>query len=119
MAPAQIFSSTTNYTIRLALKPVLLDVQSFDIIPIHPHLAKTTFEILENVYDVNIKNPPVKHNPYLPNKFVKKVFENKTERDWKLVKEKYNAKYVVVPSEWKIKLNLFKNNESFSIYKIE
>ena len=112
-------SSTTNHTTRLALKPILLDVQSFDFVPIHPHLAKSTFEILQYVYDVDIKKPPIKHNPYLPDDFVKKAFEKKTRPDWKFLKEKYNARYVVVPTEWKIELNLFKNNQTFSIYKIE
>ena len=111
-------SNTVNYVNRYALKPVLLDTQSFDFIPYHPYLVQYTFKILEEVYGVDIENPPTKYNPHIPDSFIKKSFESKEKSDWKLLEEKYNANYVVVPAEWKIKLDLFKNNKSFSIYKI-
>ena len=41
--------------------------------------------------------------------------QERRKEEWK----KYNTNYVVVPAEWKIKLDLFKNNKSFSIYKIK
>ena len=82
-------------------------------------ISARRLEILEEVYDVDLKNPPIKNNPLLPDSFVKNNFENKTKLDWESLSQKYNANYVVTPSNWKIKLDLFKNNESFSIYKIK
>ena len=112
-------SSTANYINRFALKPILLNTQYLDFLPYHHYLVDRTFKILEEVYDVDIKDPPIKNNPLLPDSFIKGSFENKTKLDWELLSQKYNANYVVVPSSWKIKLDLFKNNESFSIYKIK
>ena len=112
-------SNTANYINRFALKPILLNTQYLDFLPYHHYLVDRTFEILEEVYDVDLKNPPIKNNPLLPDSFVKNNFENKTKLDWESLSQKYNANYVVTPSNWKIKLDLFKNNESFSIYKIK
>ena len=112
-------SDTVNYVNRYTLKPILLDTQSFDFIPYHPYLVQRTFEILKDVYDIDIKNPPTRYNPHVPDIFIRKAFEGKGKSDWKLLGEKYNANYLVVPTEWKIKLDLFKNNKSFAIYKIK
>ena len=80
---------------------------------------QSTFEILKDVYGVDIENPPTRYNPNIPDSFIKKVFEGKDESDWNFLEKKYNVNYVVVPAEWKIKLDLFKNNKSFSIYKVK
>ena len=111
-------SGTVNYANRYALKPILLDTHSLDFLPYHPYLLPRAFEILKDVYGVDIENPPNRYDPHIPDDFIKESFEDKEKSDWKLLEEKYNAGYVVVPTEWKIKLDLFKNNKSFSIYKI-
>ena len=74
---------------------------------------------MKDVYNVDLKNPPIRNNTYLPDNFIKSSFEKKDVKDWKLLNKKYNATYIVVPSEWNIELNLFKKNKSFSIYKIQ
>ena len=76
-------------------------------------------EILKDVYNIDIENPPTRYNAHIPDSFIRKGFEGKEKSDWKLLGKKYNTNYVVVPAEWKIKLDLFKNNKSFSIYKIK
>ena len=70
---------------------------------------------------LNINSPPIKNNPstYLMN-YIKKSFENKLKPEWwELLSKKYNANHIVVPSNWNIKLDLFKKNNSFAIYKIQ
>ncbi len=111
-------SQTTNYTHVLALKPILLDTNSFDFIPYHPYLIDNVYKILEEVYGVNVNSPPIKNNPSIPDSFTKKIFEKKLKNEWLLLSKKYNAKYIVVPSEWKIKLDLLRENSSFKVYKI-
>ena len=111
-------SDTVSYVNQYSLKPILLDTQSLDFLPYHSYLLKASFEILEDVYGVQMNNPPNKNNPSVPNEFIKKIFESKKKSDWKYIKEKYNAGYVVVPSDWEINLNLLKNNDFYSIYYI-
>lgn len=112
-------SDTVSYVNQYSLKPALLDTQSLDFLPYHPYLLKPTFEILEDVYGVQMNNPPNKNNPSVPNEFIKKIFEAKKKSDWKYIKQKYNADYVVVPRNWEINLNLLNNNDFYSIYYID
>ena len=112
-------SDTVNYVNQYSLKPVLLDTQSLDFLSYHPYLIKVSFEILEDIYDVQMNNPPNKNDPRIPNEFIKKSFEAKNKSDWEYIKKKYNANYVVVPKNWKINLNLLKSNNFYSIYQIE
>ena len=97
------------------MKPIVLDTQSFDFLPYHPYLLKNTFNILKDIYGVEINNPPNKNDPRLPEEFIKKTFEAKQKSDWEYIKTKYNANYVVVPKNWKINLNLL-NKYSFSFF---
>ena len=90
-----------------------------DFLPYHPYLIKVSFEILEDIYDVQMNNPPNKNDPRIPNEFIKKSFEEKNKSDWEYIKKKYNANYVVVPKNWKMNLNLLKSNNFYSIYQIE
>ena len=111
--------STTSQVSRIALKPALVHLYSFNFIPYHPYLVDMYFEILNDVYKVDIYNPPILNSTDIPDVFIKDVFENKSRSDWIALKAKYNANYVAVPAEWKIKLDLIKKNEFFAIYKIK
>ena len=114
-----ITSKTFNYTHAIGLKPILLDTRSFDFIPYHPYLIDNVYEILKDVYGVNINSPPIKNNPYIPDTYIKKIFENRLKPEWLIISKKYNANHIVAPSNWNIKLDLLKKNNSFAIYKIQ
>ena len=112
-------SQTTNFTHIISKKPVLLDTKSFDFIPYHPYLIDNVFQILQDIYGVDINSPPNKNNPSIPDSFIKKTFENRLKTEWVLLSKKYNANHIVVPSDWRIKLDLLKKNTSFAVYKIQ
>ena len=103
----------------MSLKPILLDTQSLDFIPYHPYLVDSVFEILKDVYGVDLSNPPIRNNPYIPDNFTKDIFEKREKSKWLSLSKKYNAYHVVVPSRWELKLEKISNNEFFSIFKIE
>ena len=75
--------------------------------------------MLKDIYGIDINNPPNRNNPSIPDEFIKKIFEEKKKTDWEYIKEKYNSNYVAVPRNWRINLNLFKNNDFYSIYRID
>ena len=112
-------SKTFNSTHSLSLKPILLDTRSFDFIPYHPYLIDDVYEILKDVYGVNLNSPPIKNNPYIPDTFIKKVFEDRLKPEWLMISKKYNAHHIVTPSNWNIKLDPVKKNSSFAVYKIQ
>ena len=112
-------SETRRYIHTMSLKPILLDTQSLDFIPYHPYLVDSVFEILKDVYGVDLSNPPIRNNPYIPDNFTKDIFEKREKSKWLSLSKKYNAYHVVVPSRWELKLEKISNNEFFSIFKIE
>ena len=111
--------STTSQINRIALKPALVHLHSFNFIPYHPYLVDIYFEILNDIYKIDINDPPILNNTDIPDIFIKDEFENKSKSDWIALKKKYNANYVATPSEWKIKLDLLKSNKFYAIYKIQ
>ena len=68
---------------------------------------------------MQINSPPIKNNPSIPDAYIKSIFENKLRTEWLFLKEKYNATHLLVPSNWKIDLDLIKKNKSFAVYKIK
>ncbi len=112
-------SETVSYISQYSSKPFLLNTQSLDFLPYHPYLLKDVFEMLKDIYGVDINNPPNQNDPSIPDEFIKKKFEEKEKTDWEYIKEKYNSTYVAVPSNWRINLSLFKNNDFYSIYRID
>ncbi len=112
-------SETRRFVHTMSLKPILLDTQSFDFIPYHPYLVDNVFEVLKDVYGVDLNNPPIRNNPYIPDSFMKNIFEKREKSEWILLSKKYNAYYVVVPSRWDLKLKKIKVNQFYSIFKIE
>ena len=59
--------STSIVSMRKGLKPILLDVTSFDFVPYYPNTAKNLSKIIENVYGIPFDNPPsnLANQPFL------------------------------------------------------
>jgi len=104
-------------TLYISKKPALL-IKSIDFLPYHPYLVNRVSEILQEIYGYDFQNPPLKYYPYLSDKFFKEIFERRELEEWKKIKIKFSANYVVVPKNWKLKLNLFFSGKNFNIYKI-
>ena len=83
-------SDTVNYINRYSIRPVLLDTQSLDFLPYHPYLLKDSFEILKDVYNIEMTNPPNKFDPHIPDEFIKiseKIFKSKFKENFVITKE--------------------------------
>ena len=97
-------NETCRKTLREALKPVLLCVDSIDDIAYLPKTAKKTKELIENVFDVSFKNPPIKNRGGIFGDIIKKNFEKKTFNQWGELKSQYMIVGLIVPANWKIAL---------------
>jgi len=111
-------SSITSNVFKNTQKPILLHTESMDFIPYHPYLVDNFFDILSLVYKINNDSPPQINNPSLPDDYVKKVFENHKNGDWKKINTKYNIKYVVTPINWELNLNLVMKDSLYKLYEI-
>ena len=110
--------STSIVSMRRSLKPILLDVTSFDFVPYYPNTAKNLSRIIENVYGIPFNNPPknIANKPFLLDENIKPNFENYTEENWKELSKNYNFFGIVVPINWNINLPISSKNKKFAFY---
>ena len=110
--------STSIVSMRKGLKPILLDVTSFDFVPYYPNTAKNLSKIIENVYGIPFDNPPsnIVNQPFLLDDSIKLNFENRSEENWKELSKDYNFFGIVVPVDWNINLPINSKNEKFAFY---
>tara|TARA_Y100000816_G_C25774279_1_gene406311 strand:- start:87 stop:551 length:465 start_codon:yes stop_codon:yes gene_type:complete len=108
---------TGDYVINVSRKPLLL-MRSFDYMPYHPYLINTLVEILTDIYGYNFNKPYKKNYPYLNDEVFKEIFEKKDQKDWKKIKEKFNAGYLITPKEWDIKMVPIHSDEKNNLFKI-
>ncbi len=112
--------STSVVSMRKTLKPILLDVSSFDFVPYYPNTAKSLSEVIENVYGIPFDNPPanISNRPFLLDEDIKLIFENYSEKKWKELSKDFNFYGVVVPLEWNLNLKPIAKNKYFTFYII-
>mgnify|MGYP001189278662 CR=1 FL=1 len=108
---------TGDYVINISRKPLLL-MRSFDYMPYHPYLIDSLVKILTEIYGYSFKDPYIKNYPYLNDKFIKKIFENKSQKDWVKIKKKFNAEYLIAPKEWDIKMKPIHTDDKNNLFKI-
>ena len=99
-------------------KPILLHTESMDFIPYHPYLVNSLFNILVKIYEVDIYSPPQQNNPSLPDFYVKKIFEKKETLNWEKIKKDFKIEYIIVPSDWSLKIKLINKDKRYKLYKI-
>ena len=113
------FSSST-ISMRKTLKPIILDVSSFDFVPYFPNTAKSMSMIIEQIYGIPFNNPPsnVKNRPFLSDESIKYNFENYSKKKWKELSKNFNFQGIIVPVNWKINLIPNAKNQRFAFYII-
>ena len=111
------FSSST-ISMRKTLKPIILDVSSFDFVPYHPNTAKNMSIIIEKIYGISFADPPmeVRNRPYLSDEIVKLSFEKYSREKWQQLSKDFNIGAIIVPVKWKINLIPNAEGERFAFY---
>lgn len=104
-----------NLSYRYGHKPYLIKVTSFDYVLYRPDTINKTVVLLQEIYGIKF----TKEKEYLREENIKKEFESKSKIDWMNIKQKFNAKYVIVPENWKINLKVILQNEKFKTYIIQ
>jgi len=110
--------STSVVSMRKSLKPILLDVTSFDFVPYYPNTAKNLSRIIENVYGIPFDSPPsnIANQPFLLDEDIKSNFENYSEEKWKELSQDYNFFGIIVPLNWHINLLPSRKSKKFAFY---
>ena len=111
------FSSST-ISMRKTLKPIILDVSSFDFVPYHPNTAKDLSIIIEKIYGISFANPPmeVRNHAYLSDEIIKLSFEKYSKEKWQQLSKDFNISAIIVPVKWKIDLISYAKGKRFAFY---
>ena len=111
------FSSST-ISMRKTLKPIILDVSSFDFVPYHPNAAKNMSTIIEKIYGISFANPPmeIRNRPYLSDEIIKLSFEKYSRKKWQQLSKDFNISAIIVPINWKIDLISQAEGKRFAFY---
>ena len=80
---------SSSISMRKSLKPVMLDVTSFDFVPYFPNTAKSLSKIIEEIYGIEFTNPPLesKNSGSLSDKIIKMLRKKE-----KMYPKKYTTK---------------------------
>jgi len=114
---------TNNSLSRLVLhdlkKPILVDIGQLDFLPYHKYLADEVKEIIQDVYKVDFKKPPILNAPYLDDKTIHNNFSKISLDEWKQISEKFNIKFIVLPEEVKMMLTPYLNFNNLNVYFLD
>lgn len=112
-------NNACSKTFQDALKPILICIESIDVIPYRPELAKPIKNILEKIYEVNFSNPPEKnHGGIWYDRTYKDTFEKRTYDQWKVISKEFDLKGLILPVEWNLQLNKSFIGKKFTYYAL-
>ena len=113
-------SNNINYLFFIANKPVLINPRLFDMPMSDPNTLIFIKNIIEDLWHIPFKDPAgngkkIKKLPI----FIKRAYEQKDLKMWKVILKKYNVKYVIAPNDWNINLPIKLKNSNITAYIIE
>lgn len=100
-------------------RPILIDGGALDIISYLPELALPMSQILQDIYGIDLFNPPAstEHVAILPQELNQALWEARSPEEWKELKAKYHFSEILT-SRWNLKLPKAAENESFILYQV-
>lgn len=106
--------------------PILLDTTQIDFIPYSKNSLPTLKDIIEDVYGLHFnfrknisKFVAIDSIPSggIDQILVEPIWENRNAETWQVLACEYKFKYIVVPKDINLKLNLIKIGDFFQIYE--
>ena len=105
-------------TLQKAQKPILICIESIDVIPYMPKLVLPIKEILEDIYEENFMYPKEKNRGGIKyDKTYRKVFETRSKEQWQKISNKFNLAALIVPKDWNINLDKNIEGSNYIFYK--
>ncbi len=100
-------------------RPVLLEIDTMDDLTYFPTIAHQYNILLKKLYGFSFKERPANWSEsiHLPNKAVKKLWEDRSIDEWKNLAREHGFKGIITPLNWSLKLDKVNINE-FNYYKV-
>jgi hypothetical protein len=108
-----------NQTIIYAQKPILFCFESLDYIPYLPKFASPTQKITQQILGISYSDVKQRNIGGISEIEVKEIYENKTIKEWKIIKNELNVGTIIVPKEWDLKIDNLIINSKYKVYIIE
>jgi len=110
---------TSEPTLKFGKKPYIINANYFDLVPYHPYTVDETKIILEKIYGLDFKNPPIKFWPEIRNEWIVNIFEKRANSEWLELSKKYNLSGVIVPSNWILQINEKIKSDKYIFYSLQ
>ncbi len=100
-------------------RPILIDGGALDIISYFPELAMPAANILNDIYEINLFNPPLLEDPVavLPQDLNKSLWEQRSLEEWQRLKDKYGFTQILT-SRWNLQLPKVAEDENYILNSI-
>ena len=108
-----------NQTIIYAQKPILFCFEGLDYIPYLPKFASPTQKITQQILGISYSDVKQRNIGGISEIEVKEIYENKTIKEWKIIKNELNVGTIIVPKEWNLKIDNLIINSKYKVYIIE
>jgi len=117
-----LLTSSDLYMIQLqSRRPVLLNGGALDGAPYAPECLPEMNRILKSVYGVDLTNPPTAdglHRGALARNHGKRLWENRSEQEWKEIARKFGVSDIMTYSDWNLRLPLVVGSSKLKLYHI-
>ena len=110
---------TSEPTLKFGKKPYIINANYFDLVAYHPYTVDETKIILEKIYGLDFKNPPIKFWPEIRDEWIVNIFENRSNKEWLELSEKYNLSGIIVPSNWTLNINEKIKSDKYIFYSLQ
>tara|TARA_B110000037_G_scaffold36196_1_gene44103 strand:- start:3693 stop:5282 length:1590 start_codon:yes stop_codon:yes gene_type:complete len=103
-----------------AKKPILICSEAMDGGAYRPTLLVPLKIIIEEIYDMNFFNPPIRNMGGLgSDEIYKKTFEDRSLGEWLKISKNFNLNGLILPVEWNLKLKKSLIGKKFTYYDLQ
>jgi hypothetical protein len=101
-------------------RPILLDVDSLDLLPYTLEVGPELNRIMKVVYGTDLFNPPPTglHRGTLPSEPARTVWQSRSIEEWRSIKRDFGVTDLLTEKNWKLNLPEVTRNEQFILYQI-
>ena len=108
--------NTSEPTLKFGKKPYIINAKFFDHLPYHPYTVHEVKLIIENIYGIDFKNPPIKFWPEIRDKWIKKEFETRSINQWQTLAQEFNLSGIIVPANWNLQIKKNFSSNKYTLY---
>ena len=109
---------TCNKVIINTKLPVLFCFYMLDNLSYFPNLISPSKKITEDILDISFKDVKNRNLGGIIDPELKKIYEEKSFKNWKNLNEKFLLNVVIVPKDWDLNIDNLLLNDLYKVYRI-